>query len=860
MSWETDCTSAEALLGSSQTPPLDRIIHLIKRVNPTNLNLPDTDCERGYQTKNDLQNLLLENYGEYFHLVPLPYNPKVVLIKHQMLPTIDACHAYLSSLSLRALDAVAEVAATQPRKADQVRKSRKGAPPSPDGCARKIVKRAEHLLDAYEYEEAETLLTQVRINGSEELPALLRAARLLTDEMGAFGRAIEMLLSQPCQVIADKEVRELLALTYFNNVMRPEARALFESLSPGDLGKDALLAYARIAHEDGKNQFALRLLLLAEANEAKAAGDADLRKAIECALQKEVEPDLDRALEAFRHQQFGEAGSLARQVLLSFPGCRPARELVAEIESRGAREKVALLWTQLERAERPGERCEILTKLLERDPQKKEEVRRLIENEKANSKRALAHERLNELRESVERKAWPECFRLLRWFLDQGDQPENIKEAVRLSPYFAVLYQNRKIARLSSQSAEELWLAYLRASLSMRSGLTAGVLESMEELRPYFGDYPQFKEEYRVLRASEQQAARGKSDELWKLIGAENCSREQAEFAFEVLRKTVRILPCQERTRHLALVEEQLERFRPPRSQQGLLEEFRCALVAGNGTKARKLRDRITDREALDAIEKEIAASFKMEAEPVGVEVSHGLCLDLFREAPPIICVGTTSSQVIFAEGDDAIIVLDLKRMRATRYRSRNFKGLILADVLPGSGEYLFWDAEGKTRIWRARLSESEGAFSAVIEVTEKLGLDEADLKGIYLSGANDIDYVCNIKGKKGERPPRVIKYNIADKSSVVQKYEVAGAEEFLLYRFSSAPDRFLVFTGRDIRLINKNLSTITGNPSESQPFAVDLENRELYLVFGSRLYLVDAGLQLKKEYRKAIQAGNQRC
>jgi hypothetical protein len=405
MSWETDCTSAEALLGSSHTPSLESIIHLIKRVNPTNLNLSDTDCERGYRTKDGLQNLLLENYGEYFHLVPLPFAPEIVLIKHHMLPLIDACHTCLSSLSLKALDAVAETAATQPRRAHQVRQRKKGAPPSPDGCAMKMVKWAEHLLDAYEYEEAETVLTGIRINAKEDLPALLRATRILTDEMGAFGRAIETLLAQPGPVIEDKQVRELLALAYFNNVMVPEARALFESLSPGDMGKDALRAYARIAHEDGKNQFALRLLHLAEAKEPQAAEAADLRRAIECALQKEVDPELERALEAYRHQQFDEAGRLARQVLLSFPGCRRARDLVAEIEARGAGEKVALLWDQFERAGSPKERVDILAKLLERDPQRKEEIRCLIEDEKAKLRRTLTEERLRKLGELTQRQA-----------------------------------------------------------------------------------------------------------------------------------------------------------------------------------------------------------------------------------------------------------------------------------------------------------------------------------------------------------------------------------------------------------------------------------------------------------------------
>jgi hypothetical protein len=387
----------------------------------------------------------------------------------------------------------------------------------------------------------------------------------------------------------------------------------------------------------------------------------------------------------------------------------------------------------------------------------------------------------------------------------------------------------------------------------MRSGVTSGILESLEELRPFFGDCPQFRDEYRALHASEQQAARGKADDLLRQIHAGHCSLEQAEQALEVLRKTVRILPCQERTRRLTVMEDLLERFRPPRSQQGLLDEFRGALLAGNRSKARKLRARITDRDALDAIDEEIATYFRMEAEPVGVTVCQHLCLDLFRAASPITCAGTTSSQVIFAEGNDAIIVLDLKQTRATRYRSRNFKGLILTDVLPDSEEYLFWDVEGNSRMWRARLSESEGAFSAVIDVTEKLRPDVDDLLGIFMSGENEVDYICNITGKKGERPPRVLKYNLADKGSVVQKYEVAGAEEFHLYRFSSDPDRFLVFTGRDIRLINKNLGTITGNPSESTLFAVDTENREFYVVFGSRLYLIDAELKLKKQYRKAI-------
>jgi hypothetical protein len=40
----------------------------------------------------------LENYGEAFHLAPDPYSPDIFIIKHNALPSIDACHADLKAL------------------------------------------------------------------------------------------------------------------------------------------------------------------------------------------------------------------------------------------------------------------------------------------------------------------------------------------------------------------------------------------------------------------------------------------------------------------------------------------------------------------------------------------------------------------------------------------------------------------------------------------------------------------------------------------------------------------------------------------------------------------------------------------
>jgi len=127
MSWQLSVRLAETVLESCRVIPSEKIIALIKRINPTRLPLSDTEREHGYQIKNRLQNLLLENYGAAFHLAPDPYLPDLLLIKHNTLPSIDACHADLNALSPRALDTVGEGAAARP----EVRPAEDEAKPAP---------------------------------------------------------------------------------------------------------------------------------------------------------------------------------------------------------------------------------------------------------------------------------------------------------------------------------------------------------------------------------------------------------------------------------------------------------------------------------------------------------------------------------------------------------------------------------------------------------------------------------------------------------------------------------------------------------------------------------------------------------
>lgn len=95
--------------------------------------------------------------------------------------------------------------------------------------------------------------------------------------MGAYESAAATIIAQPDDVQADRQVRELLALTCYGRDMIPEARALFENLRPDTLGKSALFACADISFRDGNLSAALSLLKLAEAKEGILPAETELR-------------------------------------------------------------------------------------------------------------------------------------------------------------------------------------------------------------------------------------------------------------------------------------------------------------------------------------------------------------------------------------------------------------------------------------------------------------------------------------------------------------------------------------------------------------------------------------------------------
>ena len=243
MKWENCITASENILRSLQVPSSLEIITLIKKVNPTRLTLSETDRERGYQLKSRLQSLLLEHYGDTFQLIPHPASPNIILIKHRVLPSIDACHADLASLSSEAIKRVETAAALHPGR-EELKRCRKKGPRNTGhwktGVAllpKKALKKAQALLAEYDYAAAEEVLAGLLAHDSDDLPVLLRAAAILLHEIGAYQRCIDTLLSQPKNVLKDRGLREMLAVAYHHNGCRNRREKFRIGRVPQGLGR-----------------------------------------------------------------------------------------------------------------------------------------------------------------------------------------------------------------------------------------------------------------------------------------------------------------------------------------------------------------------------------------------------------------------------------------------------------------------------------------------------------------------------------------------------------------------------------------------------------------------------------------------
>ena len=801
MNWEQHAQNALQLLVSAGTPSSEEIISSIKSVNPTSLMLSQSDRERAYDLKNRLQSALLENYGACFTLTPHPISQDIVLIKHLFLPSVDACHADLRRLSLAALDAVSPP--QLPATTASTPRAKARTSPSGNGLDTKtaLVKADQHL-ENYEYAEAEAVLAGIRIKERKEIPDLVKAARMLSGDMGLFGPAIELLACQPRQFLKEKPVRELLACTYYRNGDLAEARAIFDAMHPEEVGKEALYDWAGLAFKDGNLSCALHLLNLADRSEGFVAAFTTLRADIEAAMLAEARPLLERALAAMAAGDVASAESLANLALQHCPKFREAGELVARIENEKLQSRLDSLWEELDQAQDSSGRLRLLAQLSELDKGNREKIGALIATEKERQKTDQTKSRLEELHGRLIQADWPGCFEILRSLSGGKALAPDLEGVYAMSPYFTVLHRNERLDRLSHREAKLRWLEFVKVKEDLEAGSREGCFRIMDDLKDCFEKYAAFDDAYRELQDYERGRAR---EEIRRLLDREESCYAEAARTFGRIRNIMSILPLEERAAYSSEMEDRLKRLKPVGGAELPIPQYREALLLGSGEKAARLREKIGDNPALAEIDAEVEALFRIEAHPLSLVLSEEFPLDLAGEKGGLTVMGTNTRQVLLRENAETVIVIDFARMSAVKFQSILFRDLELCDSLPDSDSFLFIDHRSEDLMMRSRLSATDSRFTAVFPAHETFTLHVNDyVLGAFMSSTKDCEYYLFTRDVFDLRAAKCIKLGLDQNSRITKSRGeyIAGVE-----RNRSHPDWFLLQTSFGEAFFNNNLA-----------------------------------------------------
>jgi hypothetical protein len=856
--WENYVCASENMLGSLQVPSSLEIINLIKKVNPTKLMLSEIDRERGYQIKNRLQSLLLEHYGDAFHLLPHPASPNIILIKHRVLPSVDACHADLASLSSEAVDRVETATPLQPGKMQPKGNRGKGAcetgEKGADLSPKTALKEAQALLEEYDYAAAEEVLAGLLARNSCDLRVLLRAAAILLHEIGAYQRCIDALLQQPKSVLKDKGIREMLALAYHHNGCLPEARAILDGLHPTDLRLEALFAYADIAFKDGNLSAALELVQIAKGKEGFLPGMDSFQKEIETAMSAQAEPVAQKAQAAWQAAAIEEARQLALEALDLYPNCQQARAVISAVKAQKNEAQLAELWARLEKEAHGERRITLLNALLERDKERRDTIKSLLAEEKERQRRRLFDEQLESLRSLVARESWPECFDNLTMLMKHPEFGERAGEVLSLSPFFPVLHDNKRLHSTTDRGAKDLWLRFVKVKSALAAGNAEGCFEALEELKPWFNCCPDFKEDYRTLLQREQEKARAEIAALLEQSEAAECAVSEVRQVHGRLKKKRSLLPEEERRELLRTMEERLARLTPEQDHRQPLEQYREALQIGNSEKAAYLRQEITDTAAREALEAEFAEAYHIEWEPLTLEMSDDLPIDLVS-APPLALFSTAGHRMILKDGPDTLVMIDFTARAACRMTTPVFSQVEPSDSTE-KDTFLFVERKGKEdlgdRVWRAELSVEGAVFTASFSMKQWFDIEDGFcVERICLSSERDTDYYLSIKQVEGRCPAKVLRKRLAPKATV-QTLQLRNHKELKMFRFDSYPDRFIVGGEGEMKHVNRNLSMQAGLNATPRIYKLDRQNGYVYGLEYYRLTKRDSNLNLIGTYEKS--------
>jgi hypothetical protein len=854
MGWLNYTVVAERLLSSNKIPTSEVIISSIKKVNPTSQNLTDGEKDLGYELKGKLQNLLLENYGDSFVFAPHPFNQDIVLIKHKYLPSVDACHADIKQLSVKSFQSISDTDTNQIVEQKTIRKNKVQINTSESNDPSDLLKKAQVLLEEYDYDTSVDILSKIRVNDLDDILVLVKATRILLDEIGSYNAAICLIQSQPPLIFKDKNIRELLALTYSNNSMLPEARAVFESIQIHELSKESLYAYSSISYRDGNLSLAYKLLKNAEEKDGFIEAYSTLRDDIELGMRLEAEPELKSALEEFDKNDIPAARLFALSALEIYPHYSEARDLVSIIDAMNAEVETADLWRSLELASTGKDRLATLEKLIEVDRVNKSKIKQLIVKEKESIRNSIICDRVSRLSILADEANWENAFKELLWLLHQEVDLEAYKHVYTQTPVYSVFYNNRRLLRLSEQKVKDVWFSFINIYERFSAKQYDGYLDLLDEIKSYFQAYPVFSQIYREVKALEQQKSKSELNRLMALLNDVGCSIFDAEKIIIIARKHIQVLALNERAYFNTEIERRLEELKPRTPEEKLLEEYSNALLIGNNLKAEQLKDEIQNIDAVSKITAEITERYRIETVPITVTCSEKMDVDIVSESSGLEKIAVVGNCVLLQENSNSIILLNPVELKATRYVHDCFSNISYCDALLDSNIYLFRNSSQVA--YKILLADDEARIISSFDINATLNINtDDDVYEMFISTERpgyiyfDSLFYYEKYGRKFRKFDifkNLIKHEIVNDTSDDPRYTI--------FRLAYSPDKFVLEIDGDRSVYGKNLDKINKNISG---FVVGYDplTREVYAFDGDNLMAYDENL--KETLNVAITSSN---
>ena len=317
-------------------------------------------------------------------------------------------------------------------------------------------------------------------------------------------------------------------------------------------------------------------------------------------------------------------------------------------------------------------------------------------------------------------------------------------------------------------------------------------------------------------------------------------------------------LPLEERRELVRTMEERLARLIPEHSPGRLLEEYREALQIGNSEKAAYLRQEISDEAAREAVEAEISEAFRIAWEPLTLELSDEIPIDLTTPLPLTLFM-VSGDKVFLKEGSDSYVMVDCAAKAACRMTSPVFERLLALDSTQ-EGTFLFRERKGEEkygeRLWRAELSLEGAVFTANFDIRQWFEVEDGfNVETVLLASERDTDYFVLVKHAEGRFPAKVLRKRLAPKGTV-QTLHLGDRKDLDIWRWGSYPDHFVVGAEAVMKHVNRNLSVLANLRATPNIYKFDNQNGYVYTVEDCFLTRRNLKLELTKSYEKAVTLG----